>query len=157
MQSVGGQPDDYVAFCNRLSFDNPVFLHHPDNETDQVVVAAAVNVAKLRHFPADKCTAHIPAGLRHSFDDRLHLLRHQLTDADIVQEEDGLGAAGENVVHTVVDDVDADGIVPAQRYGKLQFGAYSVDAGYQHRMFVALELVHPPEKTDPAQYFGTHG
>ena len=63
--------------------------------------------------------------------------RHVLSAGNIVQEEQGLRAAADDIVDAHGHTVDTDGVMPVHQLRDLQLGAYAVGAGYQHR------LLHP--------------
>ena len=61
----------------------------------------------MRAQPASRQAVGIPLTMR-------QLLRlRQVAAGEVVEEEEGLGAGGEDVVDAVVDEVDADGVVAA--------------------------------------------
>ena len=65
-------------------------------------------------------------------DPRLEFFR-----ADVIEKEERPRAEDGDVVDAMVHEIGADGVVPVQREGDLQFRADAVDARDQHR------LAHP--------------
>ena len=114
----------------------------------------------LGHFPADKSAARLTAALADTRDDLGHVLLAQLADGDVVQEEQRLGAAGQDVVHAHGDQVDADRAVLAGELGHLELGAHAVGARNQQRLFHALrrgDAEQPAETADVAHDLGAVG
>ena len=66
--------------------------HDADGEPGQVVVVAAVEVRQLRRLAADERDARRGAGGRHPADDLVDHLRAQVADAEVVEEEERVGA-----------------------------------------------------------------
>ena len=56
---------------------------------------------------------------------------------EIVEEEQRLGALDQDVVDAVIDEIDADGVVPVGQERDLQLGADAVGARDEHRMLVS--------------------
>lgn len=140
MQTAGRQANNNITLGNRLAGDNFIFFDDADDKTDQVVILLFIDIRHLGCFSADKGAASITAGLSHPLDDSGHFFRHQFADADVIEEEERLSAAGQYIIDAVINNIKSDGIVPVQRVGYLELGADAVDAGYQYRIFVALEL-----------------
>ena len=81
-----------------------------------------------------------PAGLCQPSDNRLHPFGNQLAHGNIVEEEQRLCAAAEDIVDAVVDQVHAYGIIPVHERGDFKLGAHAIGAGYQYRLGIALKL-----------------
>ncbi|MBT9160567.1 MAG: hypothetical protein DDT26_01854 [Dehalococcoidia bacterium] len=54
----------------------------------------------------------------------------------------------------MVDQVDANSVVFAERRGDLELGAHTIGAGDQNRLFAALELKESAEEAEVANHFG---
>ena len=63
----------------------------------------------------------------------------QLADGDVVEEEEGLGTAHENVVRAHRHEVDADRVVAVHELRDLELGADAVGARDEHRVFHLLD------------------
>ena len=88
----------------------------------------------LCRLAADQGAAGLHAALRHAGNQRGDLLRDVLADGNIVQEEQRLGPAADDVVDAHGDAVDADGVVPVHELRDALLGANAVGAGDQHRL-----------------------
>ena len=81
----------------------------------------------------------------------------QLAGGEVVEEEQRLGAADDQVVDVHRDQVDAHGVVPAGQERELQLGADAVGAGDQHRLLVAAgEGAEAGEAAQAAHHLGAH-
>ena len=109
----------------------------PTVEARQVVVLLGHHAGMLGRLPADEGAAGLDAALRHAGHDLGDLLGEVLPAGDVVQEEQGLGAAAHHVVDAHGHGVDADGVVLIQQHGDFQLGAHAVGAGDQHRLLHA--------------------
>ena len=54
----------------------------------------------------------------------------------VVQEDEGLGALGQDIVHAHGHGVDADGVVLVHCKCDLEFRTYTVGAAHQHGLLV---------------------
>ena len=88
----------------------------------------------LGHLAADERAARLTATLADAGDDLGHVLLAQLADGDVVQEEQRLGAARQDVVDAHGHQVDAHGAVLAGQLGNLELRAHAVGAGNQQRL-----------------------
>jgi hypothetical protein len=87
----------------------------------------------LGSFAADKCAARLNAALRHAGNDRGYLFGDISSAGNVVQEEQRLRSAADNVVHAHRHAVDPDGIMLFQQERKLQLGPDTVRPRYQDR------------------------
>ena len=94
----------------------------------------------LGGLPADQGAAGLHTALAHALDNLLDPLRHVLSAGDVVQEEQGLRAAADDIVHTHCDAVDTDRVVFVHQEGDLQLRAHAVRAGNQYRLFHPAEI-----------------
>ncbi|MPM93357.1 hypothetical protein SDC9_140494 [bioreactor metagenome] len=62
----------------------------------------------------------------------------QLAAGEIIEEEQGLGALHQHIVHAHGHQVDAHGVVHIPLECQLELGAHAVGAAHQHRLLVAL-------------------
>ena len=95
------------------------------------------------------------AGFREALDDFGKDARLELGSAEVIEEEQRLGAEHGDVVHAMIDQILADGVVSVQCEGDFELGANSIDAGDEHRLFVPLcvEREEAAEPADFAQHF----
>src|SRR5207245_48384 len=82
------------------------------------------------------------------------LLGIELTGGEVVEEEEWLGPAAEDVVDAVVDQVDAHPAVASGGDGDLDLGAHPVGAGHQHRVAATSrgEGEQPAEGAEAARH-----
>ena len=88
------------------------------------------------------------------FDELGELLRHELAGGVVVEEEEWVGAAAEDVVDAVVDEVDADAAVAAGGDGHLDLGAHRIRARGEHPTVgrTRLQREQPAEGADAAEH-----
>src|SRR5205085_296931 len=76
----------------------------------------------------------------------------------VVEEDDWLRAAHDDVVDAHRDEIDPDGVVASARERELELGADAVGPGDQHGLSVPLRyLEEPAESADAGEDFGPHG
>ena len=136
----GGQSEDDVAFLHGLVVDDGGFIHDAGGIAGQVVFIFGVEARHLRGLAADEGSSRLPAAVRHALDDLGDALGHVLAAGDVVQEEQGLGAAADDVVDAHGDAVDADGIVLVHQEGDAQFRTDAVGAGDEDGLAHAGEV-----------------
>ena len=124
---------------------------------DEIVLAHGIETRHLRGLAAEKRHLVLLARLAEAAHDLLELLGVDLRRAHVVHEEQRLGALNEDVVHAVVDDVLADGIVLAHHRGHLQLGAHAVGRGHENLVLAGGHAVKPAERTDVPDYAGRLG
>ena len=98
-------------------------VHDTDREAGQV---HRVAVAVLGHLTADQGAPGLPATGGHAGHDVLDDGGIEPTDADVVEEEQRVGALDGDVVDAHGHEVDADRVEPAGRLGHLQLRADTV-------------------------------
>ena len=116
----------------------------------QIVVARLVDAGHLRRLAADQRAARRLARLDQAGEELLEDGRLQLAGADVIEEKQRLRADHGDVVHAMVDEVLADGVVPVERDGELELGADAVDAADEHRLAHPLEI-RPEEPAEAAR------
>ena len=139
-----------------MTFD---LLDHADDEAGDVVLAVGVEARHLGGFAADQRAAVLAAAARDAGDDLLGDRRRQPPGRQVVEKEQRLGALHQDVVDAVVDQIGADGVVPAGHERDLELGADAVGARDQHRLLVAIaiETEEPAERSDLRQHAGREG
>src|SRR5262249_10952047 len=127
-----------------------------NDEAGDVVFAVGVKPGHLSGLAADQSAAVRAAGARDSRDDLLGHRRRQAARGEVIEEEQRLGALYEDVVHAVVHEVGADGVVAAGHERDLQLGANAIGARYQHRLTVAgyVEAEEAAERPDVGEHAG---
>ena len=134
-------------------------LDGADDEARDVVVAERVHARHLGGLAADQRAARGAAGLGDALDELGQVLGHELAGGVVVEEEERLGAAAEDVVDAVVDQVDADAAVAPGGDRDLDLGADRVGARGEHPAVrrSRLEREEAAERADPAEDLGGVG
>ena len=133
VDAAGGQRKDHVARSHAAVVNDLRLIHDAHGETGQIIVAGGHHAGMLRRLAADEGAAGLHAALCHAGDDGRHLLRLVFADGDVVQKEQGLRAAADNIVDAHGHAVNADGIMLVQQLGNADLGADAVGAGHQNR------------------------
>jgi hypothetical protein len=106
---------------------------------------------------ADQGAAGELAALRDALDDIGRDLRVELAAGEIVEEEKRLRTLHQHIVRAHRHEINADGVVAAQREGELELGADAIGAGDKHRLLVLLrDLAQCAEAADAGQHFRPH-
>ena len=145
-----GSPISDVTGQHAPAVDHSRPFDDADDESGDVVLAVGVETRHLGGLAADERTAVFTAGARNAGDHLLGDVGRESAGREIVQEEERLGALHEDVVDAVVDEIAADGVVPAGHEGDLELRADAVGARHQHRLPIALavETEQPAERAD---------
>jgi len=101
----------------------------------------------LRHLAPEQRAAGLPAPSGDARDELVDQVGDELTDRDVVEEEQRLGAVRGDVVDRHRDAVDADGVVTPELAGQERLGADAVGRRHQHRVLVAIAI----EREQPAE------
>ena len=159
VQAVGAQGEDHVPAAHLAGGDGLCLVHHAHGEARQVVVLGGHEAGVLGGLAADEGAAGLDAALRHAGDDGGHLLWFVLADGDIVQEEQGHGAAADDIVDAHGYAVDADGVVAVHQLGDADLCAHAVGAGDQAGLGHAgnVQGEQPAEAADGLPHARGHG
>ena len=117
-----------------------VGLHHPDPGGGQVVLVRGHHPRVLRGLPTQQRAAGHLAAEGDPAADVGHPLRLHLTTGDVVEQEQRLGAAGDDVVDHHRDQIQADRVVHVHGLGDQQLRAHPVGGGGQHRVAVLRDV-----------------
>ena len=140
MQPAGRDPQQPVAFFHLAGFKQPLPLNHPNHESGQVHLAVGVDLRHLRRFAADEGALRLAAAPSDAPHQGVQSLVVHAAESHVVEEEEGAGPLGENVVDVQGHQVAANGLEMPQLRRYLELGANPVGAGYQHRPAVAAQL-----------------
>ena len=141
MQARGRQAEDQVAGEYLGAVDDVLALDDADREARQVVLVLRVHAGHLRGLAAEQDAAKPAAAALHDAgDDALGAFQLELAGGVVVEEDQGLGAAADQVVDAHGDEVDADRVVPVEGEGELELGADAVGAGDEVPGAVAVEV-----------------
>ena len=158
METARTQAHEHVAFHDAVGTDHLRAIDNAHGEARQVVIVGIHNAGVLGHFAADKRATRLTAAFRDAAHNLGDMFLLQLANGDIVQEEQGLGAARQNIVHAHGDQVDAHGVMLADELGDLELRAHAVGARNHKRLFHALECrrrEQAAEASDIAHDLGT--
>jgi hypothetical protein len=117
-----------------------VALDRADREAGQVVFAVAVHARHLGRLAAHQGRAGQLAAVGDAGDHALGDLEVQLAGGEVVEEQQRLGALGQQIVDAHGHQVDADRGVHLGVDGDAQLGADAVGGGDQQRVVVAGRL-----------------
>ena len=92
----------------------------------------------LGHLAADQGAARLTATVGDAAHHIGHVLFAQFADGDVVEEEQRLGAARQNVVDAHGHQIDAHRIMFADQLGDFELGANAVGAGNKDGVFHVL-------------------
>ena len=149
VQTGRREADQHIPGLDLAAGDQFLLVHRADDKASQVVLSIGVEAGHLRRFASDQRAAVGAAGFGYAADHGLGDFVVQLADGQVVQKEQRRRALDGNVVHTVVDQVGADGVVHSQGKRHLQLGADAVGARNQDRVGV-LRDVQAEEAAKPA-------
>ena len=145
VQTRRRKSDEHIALAHAFGIEHLRTIDHAHREAGQVVIVRVHNTRMLSHLAADERAARLAAALADARHDFRHMLAAQLADRDVVQEEQRLGAAGEDVVHAHGDKVDAHRAMLADKLGHLELGAHAIGTRHEQRVF------HPLRRRDGEQ------
>ena len=98
---------------------------------DEASTVLRASLSNHPHLPAQQDAGRLAAPLHDALDDGLRDVHVQGARRKVVEEEERVGARGDDVVDAHGDQVDADGVVHAQVEGQLELGTDAVCAGDQ--------------------------
>src|SRR5207302_9999739 len=107
VQAAGGKADDEVARNAARPVDDAVALDDADAGAREVELLVAVHAGQLGGLAADERAAGGAADLRCTFDELGHLFELHVRGGDVVEEEERLRAAAEDVVDAVRGEIHA--------------------------------------------------
>ncbi len=140
MDARRGEAEQHIAGRYVAARQDAVALDRAHCEPGEVVVAAGIDAGHFGGLAADEGGARLAATIGDPGDHRGGDRRVELAGGEIVEEEQGLGALDDEVVHAHRDEVDSDRIVPPGLDGELHLGADAVGRGNEHRVLEARGL-----------------
>ena len=132
VNAAGGQGNDNVALGHLAVVDDLLLIDNAGAVAREVVFVLGVEAGHLGGLAADERGVGLNTALAHALYDVGNTLRHVLAAGDIVEEEQRLCTAADNVVHAHCHAVDADGVVLIHEEGDFELCAYAVGPGDQH-------------------------
>ena len=155
MQAARFDADDHVAAPDGfLAVEHLGFFHHADNRAAHVVFARLIKAGHLRRLAADERAIVFCARAGEALDDVRENVRLQLARAEIIEEEQRFRAEHRDVVHAMVHEVRADGVVLVQREGDFELGADAVHGRDEDRLaiFFHVQREQAAEAADLAEH-----
>src|SRR2546425_11667508 len=125
--------------ANRFSVDDPRLVDDADNETRDVILTVRIETGHFRSFAANQRATGVAASFRETGNDRQKNVSIELTGGNVVEKKQRTSPLNENVINTMVHEVDADGIVPVHHDGDLELRTYAIGARNQHRLLHVAE------------------
>ena len=141
VRTRGGQADDDVACRLTVQIRQGVAaLDGAEREARQIIVAALIHAGHLGGLAADEGAAGLTATLRDSGDDALGGVDLELAGGVVVEEQQRLGALGEQVIDAHGDQIDSDPVMASGLDGDLQLGADAVGRSDDQRVLESGRL-----------------
>ena len=138
--------------------DQASTLDDTHDEPGDVVLPVGVEAGHLRRLPSEQRALILTTGASHSGHDRLSDGRRQPARAEVVEEEQRLGALNQDVVDAVVDEILSDGVVLAREERDSQLRPDTVCTGHEHGI-LKLPVVNrnrPPNEPMSDNTFGVN-
>src|SRR5438445_7528969 len=129
VEAAGRHTDQQIARANFLGVSHESRRNHADDDPGQVVIPERVDARHLGGLASQQRAACLTAGRGDAFDDLRENVRVELAGGEIVEEEHRAGAGRGDVVHAMVDDVDADAAMRGCSDRHLDLGADAIGAG----------------------------
>ena len=138
MHAGGRQAQDHVAGADIRGVEHLGTIDDAHGKAGEVVVGRSHDARVLGHLAAHERATRELAAVGHTLDDLCHVLGLDVTDGNVVQEEQRLGARSQNVVDAHGDQVLAHRLMTVHDLGEHEFGAHAVGTAHQHGMFHAF-------------------
>ena len=135
MHAGGCDAYEYVTRLDLASINEFRLLHHTCGISGDVIFPAFVHTRHLGRLSAHEGATGLAAAFSHACHNCLHLLRDIVAHCHVIQEYQRLRTLGEHIVHAHCNCIDTHGIVLVHSEGNLEFGAHTVGAAHQHRLF----------------------
>ena len=150
VDAARGQRDHDVAGAHGRLIEDLRLVDDAHGKAREVVLVRGVEARHLRCLAADERRAALHAALGHAADDLGDALGDVLAAGDVVQKQQGLRAAADDVVDAHGHAVDADGVVLVHEEGELQLRADAVRAADEHGVLDAgrVQLKQTAEAAD---------
>jgi hypothetical protein len=108
VQPARGDAEHDVACLGALAVEDLLLVDDAHAEAGEVILARRVHPRQLRGLAAEQGAARLLAALRDATDDGLAGVEVELARSEVVEEKERSSAAGDHVVHTHRDQIDAD-------------------------------------------------
>ena len=139
MHAGGRQAQDHIAGADVRGIEHLGAIDNAHGKAGEVVIGRSHDARVLGHLAAHERAARKLAAVGHALDDLCHVLGLNMTDGNVVQEEQRLGARSQNVVDAHGDQVLTHRLVAVHNLGEHELGAHAVGAADQDRVFHILK------------------
>ena len=139
MHAGGRQAQDHIARADVCGVEHLGTVDDAHGKAGKVVVGRSHDAGVLGHLTAHERAARELTAVGHALDDLCHVPGLDVTDGNVVQEEQRLGARSQNVVDAHSDQVLAHCLVTVHDLGKHELGAHAVGTANQNRVFHILK------------------
>ena len=160
MHAGGGQAQDHIAGANVRGVEHLGTVDDAHGKAGEVVIGGGHDARVLGHLAAHERATRELAAVGHALDDLCHVLGLNVTDGNVIQEEQRLGARSQNVIDAHGDQVLAHRLVTVHDLGEHELGAHAVGAADQDRVFHILKRggrEQATKATDAADNLGAVG
>lgn len=150
VEAGAGEADEDVALLNGGRVEEAGFFGGADGEAAEFDDAFWNHAGHFCGFAASEDAAAGFEVFDHASDAAGDFVFFETSDADVVEEQDGVGASGENVVDVHGDEVFACVFEEVVLEEEFDFGADAIAAGDDDRVFVGAEVVGGGEEAESA-------
>ena len=150
MQSGRGDTNQLIPLGYFGTVQDLRFVHHTHDAADQIDVPAGINIRHLAHFSADQRATVLDTSIGDPFDHLLDLVGVHVSEGYVVKEEERPCPLDQDVIDTMVDDIDPDRVKPIASDRDLRFGSNRIDARHQNglSLWESRKVEHPAEEPD---------
>ena len=160
MHAGGRQAQDHVAGADVCGVEHLGTIDNTHGKSGEVVIGRSHDARVLGHLTAHERAARELAAVGHTLDNLCHVLGLDVTDGNVVQEEQRLGTRSQNIVDAHSDQVLAHRLVTVHDLGEHELGAHAVGTADQDRVFHILKRggrEQATKATDAADNLGAIG
>ena len=126
------QAEQCIPHCNVSAVDDVAALHYPHAKACEVVFACGVKAWHFRGFATHQRATCFTTRARDASDDAFGHVHLQAPGCVVIQEQQGLSASDQHVVHAHGHQILTDVVVAIEGEGKFQLRADAVGASHQH-------------------------
>src|SRR6266576_2433057 len=149
VQSGRRVADQLIARRYAIAVKRVVLFHHTDNRARQIVVTRRVQIGELRRFSAGERHVVRAATARNARHDLRRDLRDEIAGREIVEKGERPRTVHDNVIHRVVHEILADGVVHVGGRGDEHLAADPVRRHHEQRLLIAFGQTHHPAEAAP--------
>src|SRR6266576_2875146 len=142
VQSGRRVADQLIARGYAIAVNRLLLFHHTDDGAGQIVVTRRVQIGELRRFSAGERHVVRAAPARDARHDLRRDLRDEIAGREIVEKGERRRTVHENVVHRVVHEILADGVVHVGGRGDEHLAADPVRRHHEQRLLIAFRQAH---------------